>query len=780
MLFALSVAFGLTPPARVATKISSTASPWLDVVEPRLSFETVEEDGKAQQSPLGLVLDSAFSWVFGALHVVDDTGIQDSSKNLRVLWARAVLAANGEIDDKVAASLLPSLTRGVVTWDVWRPWVKFLEFVTSRTRFIDKALDQFLASHERARVVVVGAGYDTRAMRYAGRADFIEIDAPDVVEGKAKLWDKFPELQRPKFVAHDLNGEDGLLDVLGDLDDDVPTLFIVEAVLFYVDDRPTRRFFDEITSLSNAALVLTDSLKPVLTSPFTHDARRRFSEKGWDLLDHEARWGGAVHFAVAAAPGAWPSFDKVESEVSFFPVASAGAAKKWKQPSFENAWYAVCYASQLDETSSEADGVAPYATRLFGEPMVLFRDSQQNIVCLADACPHRAAPLSMGRVSDGALACFYHGWAFSTDGRRVDGDGAACKAKSYAAVERDGIVYVWRGESVLTADPSLLPAASPRGTPTHAVDTILDYGVSFEYIVENNLDSFHLFHLHDGSIPPIASLGMTRLNAHRLKTAFFQDNVGVGHVGVIDGAARPNKLIRFDAPNIVRHAGVSGFHEEFHIVPIAPGRTRVLLRQYLPKGPILSTLLDIPGFRSGLKVLVNAWNYHVGLEDYSVMVGQAKTIDDLGAPRLNRAGPGDDLIAKFYQWRDKALASDGGHPYFTSWVPQPDKSTDRLDWSHARPRPEDARVAYDDLLNKAPASRDSFFGIRETYHPDHPVAHFPPANPRPYIWFWRAHSIANKILGQEPNAHTRMPFERRRKDDAAPSSDTGNFTSVLA
>ena len=154
--------------------------------------------------------------------------------------------------------------------------------------------------------------------------------------------------------------------------------------------------------------------------------------------------------------------------------------------------------------------------------------------------------------------------------------------------------------------------------------------------------------------------------------------------------ARPNKLVRFDAPNVVRHGGVSGFHEEFHIVPIAPHRTRVLLRQHLPKGPILTTLLGVPGVPELLVTLVRNWNYQIGLEDYAVMQGQSHSIDDLGAPRLNKAGQGDELVARFYAWRDKAIQNDGGEPYFTKWRKQTGarpEETDKGAWSYERTPP---------------------------------------------------------------------------------------------
>ena len=116
----------------------------------------------------------------------------------------------------------------------------------------------------------------------------------------------------------------------------------------------------------------------------------------------------------------------------------------------------------------------------------------------------------------------------------------------------------------------------------------------------------------------------------------------------------PKKLLRFDPPNIVRHDGVSGFEEELHIVPIAPHRTRVLLRQHLPRGRILSTITGVPGLKLILTLLVNNWNYHIGLEDACVVQGQASRIEDWGSPRLSVGGFGDDLIKCYWKWRSDA------------------------------------------------------------------------------------------------------------------------------
>ena len=93
---------------------------------PTMEEEAVEE--KQQQSggdkvnaasrnfggPLSGVTDGLSGVAFGALHALDDCGVQDAAKNLRVLWTRALLSSRGVLDDDVAYELLPPSTRCLV------------------------------------------------------------------------------------------------------------------------------------------------------------------------------------------------------------------------------------------------------------------------------------------------------------------------------------------------------------------------------------------------------------------------------------------------------------------------------------------------------------------------------------------------------------------------------------------------------------------------------------------------------------------------------------------
>ena len=100
----------------------------------------------------------------------------------------------------------------------------------------------------------------------------------------------------------------------------------------------------------------------------------------------------------------------------------------FEKPSFENTWYAVAFPWQVDGYKTPVDAVLnhkesksnkPFATRLWGEPIVIYRDAQGELVALADVCPHRSAPLSMGFVENNELVCQYHGWRFGESGSCV-------------------------------------------------------------------------------------------------------------------------------------------------------------------------------------------------------------------------------------------------------------------------------------------------------------------------------------------------------------------------
>src|SRR5690606_29333742 len=87
-------------------------------------------------------------------------------------------------------------------------------------------------------------------------------------------------------------------------------------------------------------------------------------------------------------------------------------------------WTPIC----LQEEVAEPDG-APVKARVFGEDLVVFRDSMGKVGVLDNRCPHRGVSLALGRNEEGGLRCLYHGW-------KMDVTGAVTEMVSEPAAER--------------------------------------------------------------------------------------------------------------------------------------------------------------------------------------------------------------------------------------------------------------------------------------------------------------------------------------------------------
>lgn len=72
-------------------------------------------------------------------------------------------------------------------------------------------------------------------------------------------------------------------------------------------------------------------------------------------------------------------------------------------------WYPVAKSVEVKATK-------PYGTRLLGDKIVLWRDTEGRLRCVEDFCPHRGAPLSYGEIHEGNIGCRYHGVVVNGDG----------------------------------------------------------------------------------------------------------------------------------------------------------------------------------------------------------------------------------------------------------------------------------------------------------------------------------------------------------------------------
>ncbi len=167
-------------------------------------------------------------------------------------------------------------------------------------------------------------------------------------------------------------------------------------------------------------------------------------------------------------------------------------------PVLRDYWYPVMYSGDLLG--------APVQARMFGEDFVVWRPAEGEPARAAvDECPHRAARLSQGWLTDGALTCAYHGWQFDGSGMCVaipsNEEGLPipprARVESVLCEERYGLVWLCIG-SPRTTVPQLVEADDPDFTLVHELMEV--WPASAPRIIDNALDVSHVAWVHRGSV----------------------------------------------------------------------------------------------------------------------------------------------------------------------------------------------------------------------------------------------------------------------------------------
>ena len=111
-------------------------------------------------------------------------------------------------------------------------------------------------------------------------------------------------------------------------------------------------------------------------------------------------------------------------------------------------WTPVC----LIEEVPDPDGT-PVQARVFGEDLVVFRDTHGQVGVMDEYCPHWRASLVFGRNEDGGLRCLYHGWKMDVHGQVLEmvSEPAASslaqkvRHRAFAVQEWGGFVWAYMG-----------------------------------------------------------------------------------------------------------------------------------------------------------------------------------------------------------------------------------------------------------------------------------------------------------------------------------------------
>lgn len=163
---------------------------------------------------------------------------------------------------------------------------------------------------------------------------------------------------------------------------------------------------------------------------------------------------------------------------------------------------------------------------LGGRAYALFRDATGTAAALLDVCPHRHAPLSLGRVQRGTtLACPYHGWTFDRDGRGRNPSQPSlrgCDVEALQIVERHGLVWAAGRHASLQALPRLEELPEFRAIGAYS----RPFEVPLHVLLSNFVDIEHVPFIHS---PGIGLLSFrfgppqelrTEVSPHEVKTTY--------------------------------------------------------------------------------------------------------------------------------------------------------------------------------------------------------------------------------------------------------------------
>lgn len=149
----------------------------------------------------------------------------------------------------------------------------------------------------------------------------------------------------------------------------------------------------------------------------------------------------------------------------------------------------------------------PQRLRVLGETLVAFRDAEGRPAVLDDSCPHRGAPLLLGRTGDGCITCIFHGWKITVDGRVADAPNVRgtrfterARIPTIPAVDCGGILWIYLGpEALKPPEPNHLFGRFDG--PGERYISRVEFSGNWVQALEGSLDSAHLGILHADYAP---------------------------------------------------------------------------------------------------------------------------------------------------------------------------------------------------------------------------------------------------------------------------------------
>jgi phenylpropionate dioxygenase-like ring-hydroxylating dioxygenase large terminal subunit len=314
----------------------------------------------------------------------------------------------------------------------------------------------------------------------------------------------------------------------------------------------------------------------------------------------------------------------------------------------KNLWYGI-----LD--SNELKGSRPIGVTRLNEKLVLWRNTDGSISCIADKCCHRGAALSAGKVKDDHVLCPFHGFSYDASGKVVlipaNGKAAVIseryKVNAYKAVDKYGLIWLWSGD---------IKDETPEVPFFKELREGFSYGgfkevwnVHYTRAVENQLDVVHLPFVHTDSI------GRGNRTVVHGPVVEWEDNLMTFYVDNVidDGVITAKKAsdiknykdlfsLQLQMPNLWQNRISDKIRIVAVFAPIDDEHTMIYLRFY-------QSFMKVPGLKQLVNSVSKISNKYILHQDRHVVLTQIpkKTEFVMGENLI----PGDAPILQFRKRR---------------------------------------------------------------------------------------------------------------------------------
>ncbi len=206
-------------------------------------------------------------------------------------------------------------------------------------------------------------------------------------------------------------------------------------------------------------------------------------------------------------------------------------------PFVHNAWYCIGWSAGM--------AAKPFGIRILDEDLVVFRTASGKISALTGICPHRFAPLALGKVVGEEIECGYHGLRFDGEGTctlNPHGRGQIpprARLRAYPAVEKGGAIWVWMGPAELADERQIIDVDFLEEEKGWVGTTgYLKVDANYRLVVDNLLDLSHAPFIH----PNTLGLDPQKVSVSRRENRFSVDGDVVRSDTVVRDVPPPNSF----------------------------------------------------------------------------------------------------------------------------------------------------------------------------------------------------------------------------------------------